>query len=176
MCTCILASSHFVFCSIHSCCLPPHHQRLSTQHSLSTGHLSHFKWQSQGLQKHIFFAVVIELKCFHPRPCIVINFLYSNFLQLCNLFCCQPPEIKLSGKMSSALRLFLPWMSPELMKTRLTSYVSTRSLSLSLYFSNYIHHFPCRTMMCTAWVSYCGRCGQGRVPDLTFHLPSWARS
>ena len=53
------------------------------------------------------------------------------FFQLCNLFCCLPPEVTLSGKFASALRLFLQWMSPELMKTRLTSYVKIRTLSLS---------------------------------------------
>ena len=62
--------------------------------------------------------------------CLIINQLIL-VLQLCNLFCCQPPDVKLSGKLSSALRLFLPWMSPELMKTRLTSYVRSLSLSLS---------------------------------------------
>ena len=51
--------------------------------------------------------------------------MYSCVLQLCNVFCCQPPATQLPGICSPALRLFMPWMAPELMQSRIAAMVST---------------------------------------------------
>ena len=44
--------------------------------------------------------------------------------QLCNVFCCYPPATMIPGEHSSAMRLYLPWMAPELMHTRISNFVS----------------------------------------------------